>query len=503
MPASGDDRPRNVVPRWRTFEATMNTGELSPLTSLSTSRFNDDMVADLLHEFEQDTAFSIAADLVSAAFTLGRFGIADEAAKHVLHARNGTDSARSIASLYLDGAPVSDAFDASPAIDTSDLSGAIRDAKRQLRVYPLNALLWANLARSYLTIGRPKKALRAMKVALGLAPHNRHILRVASRFYLHQQDPERAHSLLAAAPQVKTDPWLLSAEIATASATDRKSTLVKTAKRVLESNRFPAFHTSELASAVGTVEAKSGSMRVARQFIRASIESPTENACAQAGWMSVNADGFAGVAQIPEKSPEANAWIAKESGEWTRSMSETKVWMRDQPFSSRPAILGSYLASTVFEDYESGAKFAKVGLVSNPEDEVLLNNLAFALAQLGQVEDAQTAISKVNQEDLNETSKVINMATHGLIAFRAGDPAAGAQNYLDAIHLARRNQLPQEFQAAIYLALEQIRAGIGDIELVRATALDAVKRIDSPLGKVLQDKLKNAAPLPIAGIATS
>lgn len=473
----------------------MKTGELSPLKSLPASRFSDSMVADLLHDFTTTSAFSVAADLVSAAFTLGRFGIADDAANLVLQSRNSTNSARELASLYLKGAPTFDPFDVSPKVDVSDLSVAVREAKRQLKVYPFNALLWANLARCYLTLGRPKKALRAIKVALGLAPHNRHILRVASRFFLHQQDPERAHAILVSAPQVKTDPWILSAEIATASAIDKKSKLVKSAKKMLESNRFPAFHVSELASAVGTVEANSGSMRAARQLIRASIESPTENACAQAGWMSVNVDGFEGIAEIPTKSAEANAWISKESGEWSKAMSEAKVWMSDQPFSSRPAIFGSFLASTVFEDYELGAQIARDGLVSNPDDAILRNNLVFALVQSGKVEEARTAMAKIVQAELSELEEVIVLATQGLIAFRSGDAIMGTRNYMEAIQHARKNGLPQEFDASFYLALEQIRAGIGDVELIRSTALDAIKKIDRPMGKIFQNKLKNASPI--------
>jgi Flp pilus assembly protein TadD len=62
--------------------------------------------------------------------------------------------------------------------------------------FPDDAFSWADLALGFMTIGKKDAARRAMTVALHLAPFNRHVLRCASRMYLHLGDPERAHDLL-------------------------------------------------------------------------------------------------------------------------------------------------------------------------------------------------------------------------------------------------------------------------------------------------------------------
>lgn len=91
-------------------------------------------------------------------------------------------------------------------------------------------------------------------MALRLFPFNRFVLRCASRMFIHHGDVERGHAILKACPAVKTDPWLLSAEIAAASINEKASTLIKHGQAMLELRGIGKFHLSELASAIGTVE---------------------------------------------------------------------------------------------------------------------------------------------------------------------------------------------------------------------------------------------------------
>ena len=59
-----------------------------------------------------------------------------------------------------------------------------------------DAVEWMDLARSFTTLGELTKASRSVGAAVKLAPTNRFIVRAASRFYVHSNEPERALSLL-------------------------------------------------------------------------------------------------------------------------------------------------------------------------------------------------------------------------------------------------------------------------------------------------------------------
>ena len=159
----------------------------------------------------------------------------------------------------------------------------MHDVRRKLNAYPRNPILWTNLARLYTSLGVQDKATRAMRVALSLAPENRFILRAASRLCLHQGEPEEAHQILLRAPNLTADPWLLAAEIATASARGKTSRLVKTGRNLLESPRHSPFDLSELASALGTLEIMEGNRRAAHRLITVSLGKPTENSIAASG----------------------------------------------------------------------------------------------------------------------------------------------------------------------------------------------------------------------------
>ena len=86
---------------------------------------------------------------------------------------------------------------------------------------------------------------------------------------------------------------------------------------------------------------------------------------------------------------EAQAWNSFQAGASEDALANSKSWLVDQPFSRRPAILGSYIASSLLEDYRAAVEITEKSLLPNPNDPILLNNLAFAYASLGQLDDAR------------------------------------------------------------------------------------------------------------------
>lgn len=454
------------------------------------------MVQNAVDDWELTPSFSTAADLVSVALTLGRPEIALSAAEFIVQSEDGPLAAKRLAKSYLTTKPQhQDAT--TPQFSPLSFHSLVRELKSRLISFPRNPLLWSDLAVAYTAVGQNAKAKRAVEISLALAPVDRFILRTASRIFLHEGDGQRAHEVILRAPQVSRDPWLLSAEIAIAQAIESQPTLIKKGQKFLETSGLMPLHLSELASALGTVSARDGNVKAARKLVRSSLQSATENANAQAAWLTRDLGHFNELNVPLPDSYEAQAWLARERQDWLNACEESKFWQSDQPFSSRPAIFGSYVASALLHDFSLAVRMAENGLVCNPEDFTLHNNRAFALAQLGDTQKASEILARIRVRHLPLRHQVVYLATTGLINFRQGETAAGRQYYMVAVGLAKKSNLFDAEQIARgYHALEERRVQ-GELAdpLSRQTIAEAEKSID-PVLKHIAQKLKTAMPLP-------
>lgn len=503
MPGINEDRERQVVPRWRDFVATCGRGELAPLKSAGVNPFSDETLVDLAKEWQARPSLSVACDLVSCALSLGKFTTAIDAARLVLSSSNAPRVAMDLAATYLSETKekLSDE-DFAPGMRTvlgrapfpgiqRHLYGQVREIRAQLQRYPRNPILWCNLARLYTSLGVQDKASRSMRAALSMAPSNRLILRAGSRLYLHQGDKDRAHRLLSDSASLKADPWILAAEIATAAAKHQTSKHIKYAKKILEDGRYSPFHTSELASALGTLELISGNVKVGRKLVRSSLENPTENSIAQAAWIARNVGVSPVDWGLKTASYEANFWLAWRRADWSTAISETLTWQNDEPFSSRPAIHVSYLASVVTEDFSLAIDSARQGLISNQNDVTLFNNLAFSLVQVGQVAEAKRLIVRAKQLDASPSERIFVAATEGMIAFRSQQSGTGRSLYQEAISLAKAKGDPREHVARLYLAREELLLRSPDAEVIRKQALELAKDLTDPVHLAIIDRVRN------------
>ncbi|MGO9108210.1 MAG: hypothetical protein ACLP9L_03160 [Thermoguttaceae bacterium] len=175
-------------------------------------------------------------------------------------------------------------------------------------------------------------------------------------------------------------------------------------------------------------------------------------------------------------------------------MTEAKQWQDEQPFSSRPAILGGYIASTVLEDFCEAETMLRLGLRSNRDDAPLCNNLAFALANQGKVDEAGRLVEQGFRLNLNIIERVCLTATQGLVDFRSGRPERGRQLYLLAIEMARRSCLDEvSYIATIYHAIEELRVGSTIALAQKKAASTAVEKLSDILRPVFAEKLRKAA----------
>jgi tetratricopeptide (TPR) repeat protein len=505
MAGVNEDRNRQVIPRWRTFQATVGRGELSSLKAPRDVQDQTGRLDELLQDRADRRSISVAADLVSAAFVNAREADAADAARFILANETAPYGAKRIAAICLrnlgeavpDTAPADDPQgDNDPQAVVSSARGRLFQAqihatREQLADYPWNAVLWSNLARLYTCVGSQHKATRAMRVALGLAPENRFILRSASRLLLHQGEGQQAHRLLTAAQCLQYDPWVLSAEIATAAAIGRTSKQIKHARKLLEFGRFSSAHVSELASALGTHEAAAGNRRLSRVLINQSLRQPSENAVAQAAWLARNVGVLTTIGIDVTRSDEALAWQAFRVANWSRSIEGARGWFADQPFSSRPAIHGSHITATIYEDYTQAVEFAEAGLLSNPDDVCLYNNLAFALAQQGEAERAAQVLRRIDLRNMARGQYPFVTATAGLIEFRRGHPELGRALYRRALEHAHTLRDAKAEMAYVYLAFEELRIGSPEAEEVRQAAIEATEGLTDSWCRTVIERLRN------------
>lgn len=493
-----EDKDRKVIPQWRDFTTAAALGELDSLQSISQTPVSQgDFFREKLEDWKTNKTVAFATDLVGAAYVLHRGDEAAEAISFVLSPDSGAPAIARVLDQKIGARQDKWASQVPPVLD-EDVNPRQEVHKLKARVHddPRNSILWVELARCYAILGVVEKARRAMSVALSMAPRNRFVLRAASRLHVHLDDYDYAHELLLRAEPTLSDPWLLSAEIALASVAGRTSRLIKAGKQMLSSGDFDSLHTSELASALATLELGAGDIRKSRKLFRQALLKPNDNSVAQAVWASRQIRDFdidPNYLETPY-SFEARAWTNYVQADWIKALSESWKWFYDQPFSTRPAVHGSYIASVILEDHEQSAQIAREGLVANPHDFTLLNNLTFALANSGRVSEAEEQFGKIKIPELKPREHIVFLATRGLLCYRRGQLEEGRTLYLEAIKRASGASFATlRSRAALHWAFEELRSNT-------QAALDAVKlarelfQVDArPETNILLERLNNSA----------
>lgn len=459
------DKNRRVIPRWRSFDATLRAGELACANPLAEPRpIRLEEVESHRREWMENPSASFAADFVSSAVALGVGHEARDAARFLMSVGDLVPSpAIALARRVLEienAAP--ERLEVPPKLEDEQTAARrqIHEVRQRIHDEPRNAFLRVEVARQYAILGLSERASRSLEIALRLAPTNRFVLRSACRFYVHLGATRRAHDLIRKNERTPYDPWLIAAEIAAAGAADRSPRTVKSARAMLDADRFAPLHLSEVASAVGTLQLEGGNSRSGRKSIARSLISPTENAVAQAAWAARYFDAVEVDGSILRSSQEAKAWESRRVSNWRRALLGAEGWLADEPFSTQPAVFGSYIAGVAVGDYAASERFARYGLLANPADPTLKNNLAFALAQQGNAQEAASVLGSVHADVLSVPVRVAFLATAGLIEFRLGRVDSGRLMYTRALDAARlAGDARRLAVATMYFAIEEGRAG--------------------------------------------
>ena len=469
-------RNRTVIPRWKSPREAIETSNSQEGEVLSRKTLGNPWIEHLTATFNQFPSAHTAHELYETASLYGRAGglapLVLNLTKPLREALVRPDAMKQ----QFGGATVHAPFSLDDSVD-------VHEAVARSEIHRIRNLLtdnsdrpfcWSELARHYLVVAEHKKAIKCMQVALKLAKRNRYLCRAATRLYMHVQDPERALSLLRSEPTITSDPWLLAAEIATSTASSKKSRFLDVAMRFITSSPFNENQLSELAAAVGTVELIDGATKRAKFLFDKSLIAPTENSLAQAQW-AVERESKIVIPASAWKTPasyEAKALAFRRARNWKNALQACAAWLAEEPFSSRPAMMGSYLAFRP-EYQRMMEQFASAGLRRDPDNFPLLNNRAVARAYLGRTEEAYADV-KTALQHASARNDAHLMATLGLIAFRSGMPELGREYYgLSIAWFSQSREYTSVASAILYLSREEVRIAPTAVPI----AIDLAKRI--------------------------
>jgi len=419
---------RRVLPLWLDPKAATRAGERAGITSARRlSGREEHWLVRLKTEFEDQRNEATALEFATTAELLGVPEAAEAARRHLKSSR---------AVRVLDRQEQKVAETEKTGFQTSPRQAAriaIPQLKRKLE-NPHQPLAWSELARNYLVLGQKEKARRAMEAALLVASPSRYLLRVATRLFIHLDDPERALHLLHSHPGLKEDPWLLAAEISTNSVLHQRSSFMLRSANQLQLADIAPIHLTELRAAIATAEYEYGHRRRAKEMFGLSESGANANVIAQLEWVrSIDPDlGLKSKVQNLNISGEAEAWRARSGKEWRQVLSGCERWQIMEPYSSRSMLLASYTAHAALRDYKASAQYCSLGLETDPAHFTLLNNRAVARAREGQIGEAIADIVKA-AEVVEEEDIPVLLATVGLVEFRAGNPATGEELYRQSV----------------------------------------------------------------------
>ena len=496
-------KKRHMVPNFRRFSDTVRLGELA----LASPTVPDQVRIDFrsrLTEWNIERTVGLAGDIVSAALVSSEtdLPVIDEAATFIVdHPDICSSSLTSTAHRVLTRDQTTSGHSVQlPRLTTFLENNSrhktyknIHDLKNAATRFGSDPILFTELARLYLIVGNEGRAKRNIAIAVSLAPSNRYVLRSAVRLYAHCDEAERGFDLLYKNPCTRHDPWLASAELAMAGLIEKNHLVFKSAGRTLTSDKFSPSSLTELQAGVGSVALLNGDRRRCKRLFQASIQYPNDNSLAQVEW-GLSKDRLFDLdlsAYKVSRNYEALALEAFNQEQWTSVLRHCEDWLMDTPFTSRPAGMASHVASVILDDFTAAKSFCQASRVASPDDPLVANNYAYALALDGQPREALEVLDKLKLSGGEEArARVCLTATRGLAYFRSGRINEGREKYETAIESARSiDDLDFRQMAILNYAREELIAK----QLVPASFADGIR--DLKIGpravatQILKDKV--------------
>jgi tetratricopeptide (TPR) repeat protein len=479
MSATFDDTKRQVVPRWLDYASSCALGLLRAVHSQPIVPSFVAPSARGKQEWRENPSLTAAVDLLAEALVVREFDSQDgkKAAEFLLRAAPKSSLLmREMARHFLEEPACAPVLGPQPEVGNKG-SAPIALLRKSLRGHPLDPVAWSDLSLWYAMLGQVRKSRQSMLVAVELGGQSRFVLRSAARCFLHFGEPDRAVALLRGSGLCRCDPWIASAEIAISEGMDLRSVCVSQGRQIVLNENIPPYARSELAACLGTMEIRGGTQRKAKSLIRGALRDPSENALAQVEWMATQLHAEVPTAVQPPASYEAQSRRHHRDRHFKESFGAAQQWARFQPFSSRPLIQATFLATLCLDDNVAAIDIVRRALPAHRKNPLLMNNLAFAYARLGDVKAASEALQSVDTRVLSGRDQLVLSATRGLICFRSGQPEGGRELYRDSIRgFEGIEERSAAAVAAYFWAFEERRVGSVEAPTRIADAKTRIRR---------------------------
>lgn len=496
-----DRTQRRIVPRWRASGAAAAAREFTSVKGAPRATSSSaDQAGAAFKAFQDDRSVGSAAEALAESLLEGDKEAAKTAANFIVQNPLGAP----VALLTL-------ARGTTGELSTiSAIASEVATTRALLKLSPRNPVLWSDMARHYASQGEKQRAHRCMGTALQLAPDHRWMLRTASRFFIHQEDPAAAHRLLSMHPRTKNDPWLIAAELACAHVAGRTPKFWKTANEIVRFDRYAPLHMSELATAVGMMELESGNRKQARKLVEKGLIAPTENTLAQVLWAKERKHLGDGLAKLDmlirsmDDAYEAEFKLCLQRGDLPAALNACKKWISDEPFAARPRHEITYVAS-LLDDHDLTFRTSdKVLRVDGQMSVGLELNRIFAKLSSDKLKHDKDTEEihrlEVRLRQLKEQPGAVAVhatANMALLNYRFGSAGAGRALYRSAVELARKSEgLESAAHAAMFAAREALLAGEPEAAQDLATATELAERAGSELCLFYVRKLEALAKAP-------
>jgi len=453
---------RQVLPRWVLYYSHCEMLPGNPVGSEPPSPSEKKEFLNTLERWKTKRSLSFAIELVAAAEIAGE-GKSQEAAEARLflaaHVSKNPILNKLLSLVSRESEPDLKLDAPSPVLSTKyPYRSIIARAKKRLLLFHDDPIAWIDMGYLYTIQGLTTKARRCVEVATGLTMDNPTILRFASRYYVHTEQPDLALALIRSSGIISRDPRLVSCEIAISEAFGLKSKYRSNAKKMIESSNYSKRHLSELFATLSTLEFNSGSSGKAKRHIRSALSAPNENTLAQAEFLE-NKFSFEfdpKIYDIPCKF-EALSWNSFAATRYTEALQQSRQWYLFQPFTSRPVMLSSYLASVIFSEDKHALGDLDVALRVSPRNSGMLNNKAFCLARLGKLDEATKILTTLERQSIEPSERAVITATMGLVQFRKKNIEKGTHNYEAAIqYFASKGDNRRAALASYFYGIELI-----------------------------------------------
>lgn len=494
---------RRILPRWQASSKAPQSGGFSSLRApKKTGIYNNFTLPEVLDSFNSSPDIGVAAEVLSVALLESNEKAARNAINFIeQHADHAPSSLLRLSRSVFD-------TDNTPSVASNEVM--IKNTRKLLRLNQNNPMLWSDMARHFASLGRRERANRYMRVALQQAPDHCWMLRTAARFFVHQQDAEAAHKLLAEHPRTKQDPWLIAAELACAQVAGRAPRFWKQANEILKFDKFSPRHISELATAVAMMELESSSGRKkARKLITKGLLAPTENTLAQVFWAKQQkhlGNGFGLDALVREVHDAYEAEFRRnlEHGDLLAALKAAQTWSVDEPFAARPKAEIAYIAS-LFDDHDLTSEMERAVLrIDGETDPTLRMNALFSRLSSGSltIESDGDELLKIRASLVGAIEQRKDEAYHaianlGLWQYRYGSMEEGRELYQTAISIAeKRHSLESAAEAAVFAAREALLRKDPNAFAVLVQAKELSKRSKSKSSEFYLRKLDALAASP-------